>query len=145
MFALKNRHSEHFCFPSDLRKIKDASQKVLSTLDDLKLNKSDLFDIKLCFEEALINGIKHGNKGDIQLNIEAEVIKAEKYLEIIVRDQGSGFDFSHCVDPTKEENLIKTCGRGVFLIHKLMDKVRYEKKGSCVHMIKYLSKKEKSH
>ena len=125
-----------FKFPTDLKQIKEASKKVLDAFNDLKLNPSVLFDLKLCFEEALINAIKYGNKNDSRLSVDVEIIKRKDEVEIVVRDQGDGFDYEHGSDPTTDDNLAKTSGRGVFLIKHLMDKVIFERNGSCLRMIK---------
>lgn len=128
-------------FSSDLKQVKKASQKILAALADCKFDDSTVFDIKLCFEEALINAIRYGNRGNPHLKVEVDVIKARDHVEIVVRDQGEGFDHRVCKDPTKDENIKKLGGRGVFLIHKLMDKVIFECNGSCVRMIKMLKRK----
>ena len=126
-------------FPTDVQKVKEASEKVLGLLDGLHLDEPVLFDIKLCFEEAFINAIKHGNKYDTSLAVEVDVSIRPDAFEIMVYDQGSGFDFDYCDDPTQEKNLKRTHGRGIFLIRKLMDKVFYDKKYHCLHMIKKLT------
>ena len=125
-----------FKFPGDLKYVKEASRKVLDSLNDLRLDSSVLFDIKLSFEEAFINAIKYGNKNDTRLTVDVEVVKKKDNVELVVRDQGNGFDHEHAQDPTTEENLGKPGGRGVFLIKNLMDKVIFENNGSCLRMIK---------
>jgi len=42
---------------------------------------------------------------------------------IPVEDQGSGFDFCALPDPLSPENLLRTSGRGIFLIRCFMDEV----------------------
>ncbi|HOW36139.1 MAG TPA: ATP-binding protein [Candidatus Omnitrophota bacterium] len=128
-------------FPTDLKSVKHASKKILDSLSDLKLDSSLLFDIKLSFEEALINAMKHGNKNDPRLTVDVDVVKGKDAVEIVVRDQGEGFDHTTCKNPTHEKNLERCGGRGVFLIRKLMDKVIFERNGSCLRMIKKLKKK----
>ena len=123
-------------FPTDLKYVKEASKKVLDLLGDLDLDESTLFDIKLCFEEAFINAIKHGNKYDSDLTVEFDVVIKENELEIIVCDHGEGFDFSFCEDPTEEKHLKRTHGRGLYLIQRLMNKVFYNKTKKRLHMIK---------
>ena len=125
-----------FSFPSELKNLKSASQKVLDFLRNLKLQETVLFDIRLCFEEAFINAVKYGSKSDSRLSVNIEVVKKDKEVEVVVSDQGKGFDFTQSSDPTTEENRDKLSGRGVFLIRNLMDKVIFEKNGSCLRMIK---------
>jgi serine/threonine-protein kinase RsbW len=126
-----------FKFPTDLKHVPQASKKVLDFLSDAKLDESVLFDIRLCFEEAFINAVKYGNKLDSRLTVSVDVIKRPDNIEIVVCDQGKGFKFNTVPDPTEEENLIRNHGRGLFLIKKLMDQVKYAyDNGSCLHMIK---------
>jgi len=72
------------------------------------------------------------------------VIKHGDSIEIVLCDQGNGFDINKCDDPTKEENLSKPCGRGVFLIKNLMDEVSYNRDDNCLHMIKRIKRNSKS-
>ena len=39
-------------------------KEILSELDKNKFSKDDIFAIHLAIEEAFINAVKHGNKGD---------------------------------------------------------------------------------
>ncbi len=126
-------------FPSELKNLKIASQKILDFLRNLKLQETVLFDIRLCFEEAFINAVKYGSKSDSHLSVDIEVVKKNNEVEVIVSDQGKGFDFENSLDPTIEENRDKLGGRGVFLIKNLMDKVVFEKNGSCLRMIKKIN------
>jgi serine/threonine-protein kinase RsbW len=129
-----------FTFPSDLKSVKKAWAEVSNDIGDMNINESTLFDIRLSLEEAIINAVKHGNKHDADLPIEVELNKKNDRVEIIVRDQGEGFDIEQCEDPTEEENLNKYSGRGVLIIKSLMDEVNYVKDDRCLHMIKKIKK-----
>ena len=56
--------------------------------------------------------------------------------EIIIEDEGPGFDRKHVPDPTLEENLEKCSGRGILLIGAYMDFVEWTNGGRCLRMIK---------
>ena len=131
-----------FQFPSEVSIVKEASRKVLQYIGQETASEAILFDIKLCFEEALINAIKYGNKLDKTKTVNVDISKGSNKIEIVVTDQGKGYDFSKVPDPTREENLEKTNGRGIFLIIQLMDQVIYERNGSRVRMIKDISKSQ---
>ena len=45
-------------------------------------------------------------------------------LIITIRDQGKGLDVSKIPDPLAPDNLLKTSGRGIFLIRSFMDEVQ---------------------
>lgn len=129
-------------FPTDLNKVKEASQQVLDELDDLKLDESEIYDVRLCFEEAFINAVKYGNKFNENLPVEVDVVKSDDHFEISVRDYGEGFDLDEAKDPTQEENLTKASGRGLFLMKKLMDHVVYEEAEKCLRMKKNIKRNE---
>lgn len=134
----EKKEFKEFRVPSDLTEVQRASARVLEFLRPLSLSEAFLFDIRLCLEEALINAMKYGNA----LRPDAEVRLGVEYdaaaVRIAIEDEGGGFDVSGLKDCTKEENLFRNRGRGVYLIHKLMDEVKYNSKGNGVQMVKYL-------
>ena len=58
---------------------------------------------------------------------EGTVRSAVPELTIRVRDQGLGFDPELLANPLDPENLLKSSGRGIFLIRSFMDDVRLRK------------------
>ena len=94
---------------------------------------SNLF---IALDEAFVNAVKHGNKFDATkcVRISAEV--SAKEARFTVEDEGEGFNVNEIPDPTDAENLFKTSGRGVLIIHNVMDEVRYNERGNRLEMIK---------
>ncbi len=129
--------TKKLAIPSDISYIKKLSKDILSHLERLQVDKSIQFDIRLSFEEALRNAIEHGNdyKKDLPVAVFYEVGGGR--IEIEIEDQGKGFDPKDVGDPRDEQNIMKEGGRGVFLIHKLMDKVSYNKRGNKIRMTKF--------
>ena len=125
---------------SELKNIRILSAEIINFIKKEKKNvdKHILFDIKLCVEEALRNAIVHGNKSNKNLPVNIFYDIEGDNLKVIVRDKGNGFNVRNLPNPTNRENLYKEDGRGVYLIHKLMDKVQYSEKGNSVTMIKKL-------
>jgi len=128
-----------FEIPSDPKYIKEASAKVLDFIKELGLDKDTVFDIRLCLEEAIINAIKYGNKCDKNLPVNISYSFGDNRLEIVIRDQGSGFDYGNIPDPRSNGNILKHGGRGLFLIRNLMDKVEFNNSGNEIKMVKFLS------
>jgi serine/threonine-protein kinase RsbW len=128
---------------SDLRMlqlIETASETVLNLL---KINENDKFRISMAIREAVINAIHHGNKDDINKKVEIIYKYDDKKLEVIVKDQGNGFNYKSLPDPTIKDNLLKPSGRGIFFIRTIMDKVAFshhQNKGLTVKMSKILKK-----
>jgi len=125
---------------SSLELIPDCIARLIKKIKRLSLTEEDLFDIKLCLQEALVNAVKHGNKFDQGLAVEVSVEASGNRLTMQVRDQGEGFDERAVPSPVHTENLTKTSGRGVYLIRNLMDKVEFFDRGRGVKMIKFFKK-----
>ncbi|MGB4291525.1 MAG: ATP-binding protein [Bacteroidales bacterium] len=85
--------------------------------------------------EAVNNAIIHGNKSDINKEVEIEFDYKGMGLKVTVEDEGNGFNYNEIPDPTLPENIEKLTGRGVFLMRKLADEVRFNKKGNKVTLI----------
>jgi serine/threonine-protein kinase RsbW len=94
------------------------------------------FAIKLALEESLINAIKHGNKLDQKKHVHVEWKVTPQVAEIIIEDEGPGFNRDSVPNPTEESNLEKLTGRGLLLIEAYMDNVEYSKGGRRVRLVK---------
>ena len=124
--------------PSEIGRIREVSFGILKWLKPRELDDSTLFDIRLCVEEAVRNAITHGNNNDKSLNVLIGYWIEDDRLIIEVEDEGAGFDLSKVPDPTIDENIMKGSGRGVYLVHKLMDKIEFNERGNKVRLIKRL-------
>ena len=85
----------------------------------------------VAIRESVINAIKHGNRNDTSKHVFVEFettsnVEAPKLL-IRVRDEGEGFDPEAIADPLAPENLLKSGGRGIFLIRSFMDDVTVQR------------------
>lgn len=102
-----------------------------------KINGHELF---VAVIEAVVNGIKHGNKNDEKKIITFKINQKNDKIIFKVKDLGKGFNPDSVVDPTNETNIKKDNGRGIFLMKKLMDEVKFNFKdsGTEIVMIKKL-------
>jgi serine/threonine-protein kinase RsbW len=125
-----------FTIRSDFHEGHEVQKRILDDVERAGFNSTSTFAIKLALEEALINAIKHGNKLDPskQVTIEARVTPAE--TEIIIEDEGKGFQRTCVPDPTLEENLEKCSGRGILLMEAYMNRVEWTNGGRRVRMLK---------
>jgi serine/threonine-protein kinase RsbW len=98
--------------------------------------------VSVAIRESVINAIKHGNRNDSSKRVFVEFETNEgdaPALAITVRDQGEGFDPDLVADPLAPENMLKSSGRGIFLIRNFMDDVRLERApegGMQIRMLK---------
>ncbi len=129
-----------FEIPGDLDEVRKATSRLRDFLGVIDLTESELFDLRLSFEEALINAIKYGNRGRRDIPVAIEVAYSNREIFIAVEDRGNGFDPDRLKDPTQDENIEETGGRGVFLLRHLMDRVTYNAKGNRVEMVKRYAK-----
>ena len=93
----------------------------------LGLDEDTLHYVGVAIRECVINAIKHGNRNNASKHVFVEFSTenpaGDNVLTIRVRDQGAGFDPDAVADPLAPENLLKTSGRGIFLIRSFMDNV----------------------
>ena len=127
---------ERLTIPSTWEAVQDAGQKVLTAALECGYDESCAFSIRLALEEAMINAVKHGNGCDPNKKIEVEYDVTPEKIEILVTDEGTGFDPGVLPDPTCQENIEKPTGRGVMLMRAFMDSVEYSERGNQVRMIK---------
>ena len=84
--------------------------------------------------EAVNNAIVHGNKSDIQKFVIVNFGMENSNLMVTVTDEGKGFKPSEIPDPTRPENIELLAGRGVFLMSKLADDIKFNSIGNSVTM-----------
>ena len=68
--------------------------------------------------------------------IRVSVRLTKEEVEVVIRDEGPGFDPSKLPDPTDPENLDRPCGRGVMLMRAFMDDVQYNAVGNEVTLLR---------
>lgn len=110
-------------------------EKAIDTFTkDTLISRENYGKILVSVMEAVNNAIIHGNKSDQTKFVEIELKMTNGSLTIVVQDEGAGFKHIDVPDPTQPENILKTSGRGVFLMKKLADEIEFNKKGNCVIM-----------
>lgn len=109
------------------REYLDAIHNLSERLFDLAGVDSDqAYWLVVAVREAVINALLHGNMERADSEIVLEITVSGDRVEICVQDQGQGFTPDDLPDPVAAENLMSQNGRGVFLMHKLMDEVSYD-------------------
>ena len=132
-----------FTIPSDFAAGREVQKQVLQQLQTMGFRGQNFFAVNLALEEALTNAIKHGNGLDPAKKVRIEAKLSPRRAEIVVEDEGVGFDRTCVPDPTSDENLEKCSGRGILLIESYMNRVKWDRGGRRVRMVK-LNEPEKS-
>jgi anti-sigma regulatory factor (Ser/Thr protein kinase) len=123
--------------PAEPRAIPTVTDGVMQVLQDKHWPEPRAIEVELALQEALANAIRHGCKGDPSRQVQCTVnCDSDGEILIVVRDPGTGFDASRIPNPLEEENVLKSSGRGIFLINQLMDEVAFKDGGRELQMRK---------
>lgn len=106
-----------------------------SLQDELGFSDEIYARMMLAVSEAATNGIVHGNKLDESKTVEMTAYLDDNTLYIHTQDQGEGFNPENLPDPLAEENLMKTSGRGVFLMKEYADDVSFSENGTKLTLV----------
>ena len=115
--------------PSDLNELKNVEHLVKKIFDQYQLDTTSFSKIHICITEAITNAIVHGNEHNQNKFVTVSTKYQNKHLYIQITDEGQGFDPCKIPDPTLPENIYKSGGRGVFIIHELSDYVSFKNDG----------------
>ena len=121
--------------PSDVKYIEQVVELATRECRELHLppQKCSL-NVPVALSEALSNAILRGNrngKGKVRLR----AVTRDDSVVFEVTDEGQDFDMDKArVEPTAE-NVTREEGRGLFLMHRLMDRVEHMyKRGNTVRL-----------
>lgn len=122
--------------PSDVALIEEAVELVARHLEAHFVDRRTIrFNCRVALSEALANAIVCGNEGDPAKHVAVRVQFGKTAIEMEVADEGPGFNPGNLPDPTDPARLSSPDGRGIFLIRRLMDEVRFNEKGNAICMI----------
>jgi serine/threonine-protein kinase RsbW len=128
--------------PRDSMSIPIARHIVKAALENVGVEDECVHDVEVALSEACGNVLKHSGPGDeyeVIVDLEGET------CTIRVIDTGRGFDFAALGNAKAE--LSAERGRGVNLMHALVDRVKFTSKpeaGTVVHLEKDLRSTEGS-
>ena len=141
--------------PENRRQVPEAVERFLeSTLDSVDsaeeialgmaqragFDEDDLLRIGMAVRESMVNAVVHGNRYNANKKVRLSVTHESGRYTVRIADEGEGFDFDTVPDPLQPENLMRTSGRGLFLIRSFMDEFRMahlDNGGTEVTLIKY--------
>ena len=123
--------------PADPREIPKLTDGVTHVLQEKGWPEADVMAVELALQEAVANAIRHGCGGDASKVLQCAVTCDDAgEIMITVRDPGTGFDPAKVANPLDPVNLLKSSGRGIFLINGLMDEVQFADGGRELQMRK---------
>ncbi len=126
-----------FVIPSDLTYVIGINYHISSLLKEFGYPPQDTrVNIPLACDEAITNAIVHGNGSDADKKVSIHIYVSQNRFRIRVRDEGEGFDLSEVSNPTQGEALMRSSGRGVYLMRNIMDLVEFKDGGRVVELEK---------
>lgn len=126
---------------SEIEQISPVVDRVMKVIEASRCVSGVEFGVEMALREAVNNAVLHGNGLNPRKWVEIHCIcELGVGVSLVVRDEGQGFDLNRFHDPLAPENLLAERGRGILLMRYGMDEIRFERKGSEVHMRKMPSR-----
>src|SRR5580704_15126890 len=101
--------NEPRCFeltvPSKLEEMTVVHAMVDEAIKEFRIHEDLAHWIELTISESMINAIQHGNKCDPAKKAKLKISCDGEAIEVIVEDEGIGFQMNDVADPTNVENL----------------------------------------
>jgi serine/threonine-protein kinase RsbW len=98
-----------------------AEEIVKSSAEALGLGADDIYKLTMAVREGVVNAYNYGNLRDPRKKITLIIESDADKMTVHILDQGSGFEPKEIPDPLAEENLLRTSGRGLFLMRTFVD------------------------
>lgn len=129
-----------YTLDSTLETVNSAEETASRMATEAGFAEEEVMKISMAVREAAVNAVLHGNAYDPAKKVTLAFERTGRDLVITIRDQGKGLDMSKVPDPLAPENLMKTSGRGIFLIRSFMDVVEIHpsQTGTELKMIKHV-------
>jgi serine/threonine-protein kinase RsbW len=130
-----------FSIPSRLELLPVLDRLVQGIAEQMEFEEDDANAIAISVIEAGTNAIQHGHKKDASKIVDFRFDLHPDRLLISVQDFGPGFDVDAVlsIDPTNPDDLMRSSGRGIFIMRAMMDKVDFAiapNEGTRVHLLK---------
>ena len=98
------------------------------------MDRADCFAAELLVREALTNAVLHGSHADPDKQVRCYLRLKGRHLLIAVEDEGQGFNWRQAWSHTAR--FPDTSGRGISILRKYANHVRYNERGNLVMIVK---------
>ena len=129
-----------YTLDSTLDTVDNAEQQATRIATELGFAEDEIMQISMAVREGAVNAVLHGNAYAPDKKVILAFERTAHDLVITIRDQGTGIDLGRIPNPLAPENLLKTSGRGIFLMRSFMDvvEIRPSQTGTEVKLIKHV-------
>ena len=125
---------------STLESVDHAEELVMRAARAMGFTEDQQHEIGISLRECMVNAVVHGNRYSSRKKVHFAVSHSAERLEIVIGDEGEGFDATEVPDPLAQENLLRQSGRGVLMMRAFMDEFEVcprRPSGTEVRMVKY--------
>lgn len=132
--------SVSYTFDSTLETVDHAEETATRIATELGFGEEEVMQISMAVREGAVNAVLHGNAYAPDKKVTLAFERTAEDLVITIRDQGHGINLNEIPNPLAPENLLKTSGRGIFLMRSFMDvvEIRPSQTGTEVKLIKHV-------
>ncbi|MGA2416317.1 MAG: ATP-binding protein [Candidatus Sulfotelmatobacter sp.] len=129
-----------YTLDSTLDTVDNAEQMATRIAQEMGFGEDEVMQISMAVREGAVNAVLHGNAYAPDKKVILAFERTSDGLVITIRDQGKGIDLGGIPNPLAPENLLKTSGRGIFLMRSFMDEVeiRPSATGTEIKLIKHV-------
>ena len=135
----------HFVIDSDLGEVALVAMAVNTICVHVGLGEVQANEVELCVAEAVTNAIRHAYHGNTGETVSIAVTTDKDELRIEISESGTPMGVEHVrrllhgtksiEAETGDRMLLPEGGRGLQIIHDLMDEVAYTRKDSSNHLL----------
>jgi serine/threonine-protein kinase RsbW len=120
-----------------LSAISPVVDRTLETVREMGCAREDEINVETALREALANAIVHGCGRDPGKSVQCSVMCEEGLgILVVVRDPGPGVSPESLPSPVHGQNLYSSHGRGIYMITRFMDEVKFARGGTEIYMRK---------
>jgi serine/threonine-protein kinase RsbW len=129
-----------YTLDSTLETVDHAEENASRIATELGFQDDEVMQISMAVREGAVNAVLHGNAYAPDKKVILAFERSGDDLIITIRDQGRGINLKEIPNPLAPENLLKTSGRGIFLMRSFMDvvEIRPSQTGTEVKLIKHV-------
>jgi serine/threonine-protein kinase RsbW len=129
-----------YTLDSTLETVDHAEESATRIATELGFPDDEVMQISMAVREGAVNAVLHGNAYAPDKKVTLAFEHTPEDLVITIRDQGRGIDLGCIPNPLAPENLLKTSGRGIFLMRSFMDvvEIRPSQTGTEIKLIKHV-------
>ena len=136
---------------SRLENVRILGMAVNKVCESMEMDEVTRAHIELCVVEAVTNSIRHAYEGESGHEVTVRVVADPQCLEVSVVDSGQPVpedrkDAPDLVLDEDDPDSVTEGGRGLFLIHTLMDEIHFERDEgvNTLRMVKRLKSRKRS-